>query len=232
MILSFIKKLFGFGDKSTTDTNDSSPKPEQSDSQEKPQKKKSHNKNNRRRNQDSDNRSNNRRRSNRRNNDFDDTAETPFDPDRKIEVEPLVDDWTPSEETIKRAEEAEGTSFYSLGLPNPILRGIDDLGFLHCTDIQAQVLPHSLEGHDVTGKAQTGTGKTAAFLISIFNHILNRPFTYYRPGRPRALILAPTRELALQIGKDAKNLGKYTGCKAVSIIGGMDFEKQDRKSVV
>ena len=226
MIISFIKKLFGFGDKSTSTTTDSSKKPEPSESKKEQPQKKSHSKNNRNKN----NRSNNRGRNNRnRSRDVDDSVELPFDPDRKIEVEPLVDDWTPDAETLKRAKEAEGTSFYSLGLPNPILRGINELGFLHCTDIQAQVLPHSLEGHDVTGKAQTGTGKTAAFLISIFNHILNRPFTYYRPGRPRALILAPTRELALQIGKDAKNLGKFTGCKAVSIIGGVDFEKQQNE---
>ncbi|MEN9359704.1 MAG: hypothetical protein RL095_1239 [Verrucomicrobiota bacterium] len=124
-------------------------------------------------------------------------------------------------------EEVEGmTRFASLGIAPPVLHSVFDLGFEFCTEIQAQILPHSLAGMDVAGKAQTGSGKTAAFLISVFNHFIKNPLAEQMSGTPRCLILAPTRELAVQIAKDAANVGKYTDSKTVAVFGGMDFEKQ------
>ena len=84
--------------------------------------------------------------------------------------------------------------FRQLGLPEPLLRAIDDLGFTHCTPIQQEVLPHTLVGHDCIGKAQTGTGKTAAFLLTILTDLLYNPPDEPRyAGEPRALVIAPTQ---------------------------------------
>ncbi len=124
--------------------------------------------------------------------------------------------------------EQEGeTRFLDLDLEPALLRGIAKLGFQYCSPIQAQVLPHTLEGNDAIGKAQTGTGKTAAFLITIFNDLLCNPLEGERfVGEPRALVIAPTRELVMQIAADAKELGRYTGLKIATLIGGMDYQKQ------
>ena len=118
-------------------------------------------------------------------------------------------------------------SFGSLDLAPSLMRGIEGLGFEKCSPIQAQILPHTLEGHDAIGKAQTGTGKTAAFLITLFNDLLNNPIVGERYlAEPRAVILAPTRELVMQIADDARQLGKYTGLTTVTLIGGADYAKQ------
>lgn len=118
-------------------------------------------------------------------------------------------------------------SFGSLDLAPSLMRGIEGLGFEKCSPIQAQILPHTLEGHDAIGKAQTGTGKTAAFLITLFNDLLNNPIEGERYlAEPRAVILAPTRELVMQIADDARQLGKYTGLSTVTLIGGADYSKQ------
>ena len=118
-------------------------------------------------------------------------------------------------------------SFGSLDLAPSLVRGIEGLGFEKCSPIQAQILPHTLEGHDAIGKAQTGTGKTAAFLITLFNDLLNNPIEGERYlAEPRAVILAPTRELVMQIADDARELGKYTGLSTVTLIGGADYAKQ------
>ena len=94
------------------------------------------------------------------------------------------------------------TRFHDFDLPNPLLRAINDLGFEYCTPIQAKILPSSLCGKDASGRAQTGTGKTAAFLITVITRMLNSPIQNKRqPGTPRVLILAPTRELVLQISE-------------------------------
>ncbi|MEM0953147.1 MAG: ATP-dependent RNA helicase RhlB [Pseudomonadota bacterium] len=125
------------------------------------------------------------------------------------------------------AEAAVKTRFESLNLAASLMRGIDDLGFEYCSPIQAQVLPFTLEGNDAIGKAQTGTGKTAAFLITIFNDLLANPVEGERfVGEPRALVIAPTRELVMQIAADAKELGRHTGLKICTLIGGMDYQKQ------
>ena len=120
--------------------------------------------------------------------------------------------------------------FNDLPVPDPILRAVADLGFEYCTPIQGRVLRFTLAGHDAIGRAQTGTGKTAAFLITVIADLLKNPPSDERClGEPRALVLAPTRELALQIAKDAADLGKYSGLSVVTLVGGMDYEKQRKQ---
>jgi ATP-dependent RNA helicase RhlB len=106
---------------------------------------------------------------------------------------------------------------------------VAEAGFERCTPIQAETLPIALSGRDVAGQAQTGTGKTAAFLVALFSDLLKRPAPATRPGNAvRALILAPTRELAVQIHKDAQALGMFTGLSLGLAFGGTDYEKQRR----
>src|SRR5215470_11326008 len=94
-------------------------------------------------------------------------------------------------------------NFHSLPISAPVLQGIDELGFTTCTPIQEKALPLSLAGKDVAGQAQTGTGKTAAFLITIFTRLLDhRPRGGHESRGPRASVVAPTRELVLQILHD------------------------------
>jgi ATP-dependent RNA helicase RhlB len=116
--------------------------------------------------------------------------------------------------------------FDSLPLDERIQAGIRDAGFEFCTPIQADTLPIALEGHDVAGQAQTGTGKTAAFLIAAFQRLLNVEQDPERKRQPRLFALAPTRELAVQIANDAELLGKHTGLKIALAYGGTDYEKQ------
>ena len=120
--------------------------------------------------------------------------------------------------------------FARLNLPEPLERAILDLGFQHTTPVQAQVLPHSLDGADIIAQAQTGTGKTAAFLLSIITYDLENPTLHSRPpGTPFSLIIAPTRELVMQIASDAESLVKYTDIQVATLVGGMDYEKQKTK---
>jgi ATP-dependent RNA helicase RhlB len=117
--------------------------------------------------------------------------------------------------------------FTDLGLPDVLLEGVRAAGFESCTPIQAKTLPRALEGHDIAGQAQTGTGKTAAFLLATFNHLLRNPEQGEdRISSPRALLIAPTRELAIQIHADALVLGKSTGFKMDVVYGGEDYDKQ------
>ncbi len=128
---------------------------------------------------------------------------------------------------FKVEAEPDKTRFHDLDLPLELMHAIYDLGFQYCSPIQAQTLPHTLKGHDIIGKAQTGTGKTAAFLITIIDEIIKNPITEDRHLKdPRALLLAPTRELALQIAKDAKELCKYSNIGVAALIGGEKYEKQ------
>jgi ATP-dependent RNA helicase RhlB len=121
----------------------------------------------------------------------------------------------------------EAMSFHELGLPEPLLRAVAELGFQRCTPIQQEVLPHTLLGHDCIGKAQTGTGKTAAFLLTILTDLLQNPVAEQRyAGEPRALIIAPTRELVMQIAKDAEALARFTDIHVVTLIGGVDYDRQ------
>lgn len=119
--------------------------------------------------------------------------------------------------------------FHDLDLPLPLMRGIADLGFKFCSPIQARSLPFSLRAHDVVGKAQTGTGKTAAFLVTIITELLNHPVEdEHYAGEARALIIAPTRELVMQIADDARALCKHTELHVHTLVGGMDYDKQKR----
>ncbi len=119
--------------------------------------------------------------------------------------------------------------FDSLALPDSVQAGIRDAGFEFCTPIQATALPIALEPRDVAGQAQTGTGKTAAFLVATFEKLLASSPDPERKKQPRAFMLAPTRELAIQIAKDAELLGKHTGFKIGLAYGGTDYEKQRRR---
>ncbi len=119
------------------------------------------------------------------------------------------------------------TRFDSLALCKELTQGIDDTGFSFCTPIQAETLPIALKGMDVAGQAQTGTGKTAAFLLATYQYLLSNPAKEERKlNQPRALIVAPTRELAIQIHKDAESLGKYSGLKLGLVYGGTGYEQQ------
>ena len=117
--------------------------------------------------------------------------------------------------------------FTDLELPDELLEGVRAAGFESCTPIQAMTLPRALKGHDIAGQAQTGTGKTAAFLLAAFNQLLRNPVDVDpQISSPRALLIAPTRELAIQIHADALVLGKATGYRMNVVYGGEDYEKQ------
>jgi len=123
------------------------------------------------------------------------------------------------------AEALSDLKFESLDLLPQVAQGVKDAGFTHCTPIQALTLPVALKGLDVAGQAQTGTGKTAAFLLALFQRLL---LAGVQPNskHPGALIIAPTRELAIQIHKDAVQLGKHCGFRLALAYGGIDYEKQ------
>ena len=126
--------------------------------------------------------------------------------------------------------EAGKTRFHDLDLPDPVLHAVADAGFKYCTPIQAEIMPSTLKGRDAFGRAQTGTGKTAAFLITVLTRMLANPLKGKRPsGTPRVLIIAPTRELVLQIADEAHLLSTYCHFSIVSVFGGMDYEKQRRQ---
>ncbi|MGD3171220.1 ATP-dependent RNA helicase RhlB [Xanthomonas citri pv. citri] len=118
-------------------------------------------------------------------------------------------------------------TFSSFDLHPALIAGLESAGFTRCTPIQALTLPVALPGGDVAGQAQTGTGKTLAFLVAVMNRLLIRPALADRkPEDPRALILAPTRELAIQIHKDAVKFGADLGLRFALVYGGVDYDKQ------
>ncbi len=120
--------------------------------------------------------------------------------------------------------------FDSFDLDEPVLKGIQEAGFTYCTPIQAETLPIALAGRDLAGQAQTGTGKTAAFLVATLHHLLRHPASEARrPNQPRALILAPTRELAVQIHNDAQALTKHTDFTTAVVFGGTGYDKQRKQ---
>ncbi|MCF8025335.1 MAG: DEAD/DEAH box helicase [Desulfobacteraceae bacterium] len=120
--------------------------------------------------------------------------------------------------------------FKTFDLPEPVMRAIEEIGFEYCTPIQADILPAALAGKDASGRAQTGTGKTAAFLISAITRIRNNPIEAKRKkGSPRVLILAPTRELVIQISEEARELAKYCNVNIIPVFGGMDYVKQQKQ---
>ncbi len=138
--------------------------------------------------------------------------------------DPLVPDPEVPEQRAAKPKFLTRTTFAEFTLPPEVLAGIAGAGFTYCTPIQAQTLPVSLAGRDVAGQAQTGTGKTAAFLVTIFARLLSA--TDREPDLPGALIVAPTRELALQIYEEAQVIGRDTGFKVAQVIGGIDYQRQ------
>ena len=117
--------------------------------------------------------------------------------------------------------------FSQFPLDKRLLSALDDAGFSHCTPIQAESLPIILKGDDIAGQAQTGTGKTAAFLLATIQHLLKHSsHADSRSHNPRALIISPTRELAIQIHKDAVLLNKYSRLRLALVYGGVDYDKQ------
>ncbi|WP_210395448.1 ATP-dependent RNA helicase RhlB [Motiliproteus sediminis] len=141
---------------------------------------------------------------------------------------PSASEWSPDQFKV---EPCEGkVRFHDLDLPDVVMRAVADLGFEYCSPIQAKSLVHTLDGRDLVGKAQTGTGKTAAFLISIITDLIDYPYLgRRRPGKPRALVVAPTRELVMQIANDAAELVKHSGLKVQTVVGGIDYDKQQRQ---
>lgn len=125
-------------------------------------------------------------------------------------------------------ETSNTPEFRQFPLDERLLTALDEIGYKNCTPIQGECLPLILDGHDIAGQAQTGTGKTAAFLLSTFHFLLTKP----APGKSnlRALIIAPTRELAIQIFNDAEKFNKHCGLRLALVYGGVDYEKQ-RKSL-
>ena len=127
----------------------------------------------------------------------------------------------------QRAAEPEfltSTRFDEFDLPAEVLAGLNDAGFTYCTPIQARTLPVSLTGRDVAGQAQTGTGKTAAFLVTVLARLL--PVPQKKSGLPEALIVTPTRELARQIYEEAGLLCRHTDLVVAQVVGGVDYQKQ------
>ncbi len=120
--------------------------------------------------------------------------------------------------------------FARLDLPDPVARAIVACGFTDCTPVQREVLAHALDGHDIIAQAQTGTGKTAAFLLTIITyHLENLEVEPRPPGTPFALIIAPTRELVMQIAQDAYDLARFTDLSIVTLVGGIDYDRQRKQ---
>ncbi|MDA3924508.1 MAG: DEAD/DEAH box helicase [Kiritimatiellae bacterium] len=137
-------------------------------------------------------------------------------------------EWSLDSYKVEPAEDKK--RFHDFDLPSEIMHAVADMGFEYCTPIQALSLEHALAGKNVAGKAQTGTGKTAAFLVAILTRYLRSPEKKNeKSGVPRALVIAPTRELVIQICKDAAAIGKYCGLRTLAVYGGMDYDRQKRE---
>jgi len=135
---------------------------------------------------------------------------------------------SPSEQPLETTHLSD-VRFADLELSPGVRLGIESTGFSFCTPIQAQTLPIALTGRDVAGQAQTGTGKTAAYLIAMFEHLERQREKVDEHRQPRALILAPTRELAIQIHSDATTLGSHLDYRLCLVYGGVDYEKQRKQ---
>ena len=132
--------------------------------------------------------------------------------------------WQPSSFVVE--PKSDKSRFHNFNLPVPLMHGIADLDFKYCTPIQKKALPHVLNGKDLFGRAGTGTGKSAVFLIGIFARLLKEKQPIRLNGQPRALIIAPTRELVIQIAKDAREIGKYLHLRVAAVYGGTDYDRQ------
>src|SRR5437868_7384926 len=113
-------------------------------------------------------------------------------------------------------------SFQALGLHADLLKGIHELGFMRPTPIQQDAIPPAMEGRDLLACAQTGSGKTAAFLLPILDRLVNKP-----RGGTRALIVTPTRELAAQILEELQAIALHTPISAAAIYGGVGMGPQE-----
>ncbi len=154
-------------------------------------------------------------------------------PPRSEEQEPIAEhvaDTSPWDPASFEVEPQEGkVRFHDLEIPTPIMRAIAGLGWQYCTPIQGELLKDTLKGTDAVGQAQTGTGKTAAFLITAFKRMLQDGTEgAQKPGHPRTLVIAPTRELVLQIEKDAKALAKHVPFNVVALFGGTGYGQQQK----
>lgn len=134
-----------------------------------------------------------------------------------------------SDSSANPAEKSATATFRELGLPEQLLKATDELGFSSCTEIQGLSLPVIASGKDIAAQAQTGTGKTAAFLLGSFARLLAQDGGERRKDQPRMLVIAPTRELAMQIKKDADSLGAHTELKCAVVYGGIDYDKQRKE---
>jgi ATP-dependent RNA helicase RhlB len=144
-------------------------------------------------------------------------------PDSAVPPEAAAAPWNPDSFQVTPAE---GKSrFHDFDLAPAVMHAIADQGFQYCTPIQAESLPHTLAGLDLIGQAQTGTGKTAAFLITFLQSALTRGRAA-AIGAPLALVLAPTRELVMQIAGDAEDLARHSGVRIAPVYGGIDYQKQ------
>jgi ATP-dependent RNA helicase RhlB len=132
--------------------------------------------------------------------------------------------WTQS--AFKVEPEKGKARFHDFKLSPGLMHGIADLGFKYCTPIQKEALPDVIAGNDILGRAATGTGKSAAFLTGIFQQLIRQNQQKRKNGTPRALIIAPTRELVIQIAKDAKTIGKYLPLCVGEAYGGTDYQRQ------
>ena len=142
---------------------------------------------------------------------------------RSIPVEERDMGWTLDQFAV---EPVDGKSrFHDFNIPVEIMHAVADLDFRYCTPIQVKALPEVLDGHDLIGKAQTGTGKSAVFLIAVLARLM-REREAGRTACPRALIIAPTRELVVQIAKDGVDLAKYSGLHVSAVYGGTDYQAQ------
>ncbi len=143
-------------------------------------------------------------------------------------------DWDISQFQVE--EKAGMLRFHDLGLSTELMKGVFENNYQYCTPIQKLILPEALKGKDVSGKAQTGTGKTAAFLITLFTKLINNNRNNIndkedeqKKGTPKALIMAPTRELVIQIERDARSIGKYCNAHIQSVFGGINYNKQKQQ---
>lgn len=121
---------------------------------------------------------------------------------------------------------SSSVQFADLGLADPLLRAIADAGYSAPTPIQAQAIPHVLSGKDLLAAAQTGTGKTAGFTLPILHLLLGEPAALRKPGRPRCLILTPTRELTAQVEESVKTYGRHTRIQSMVMFGGVNINPQ------
>ncbi len=217
-IISHLKKVFKkTGEQQTNDTN--SPPDENKHSLEKTISPKPHTQLHASKNQDAPHRNSSKQHFSKKK-----STSTPQKQKSEHAEKPK---WDLSQFQVPPSEDK--TRFHDLDLHAETMHGIYDLDFKYCTPIQAAILPKALKGTDVSGRAQTGTGKSAAFLITILTRLKRSPMKDRRTGTPMALILVPTRELAMQIKKDADHLGKYSKNKVLAVFGGMDYQKQKQQ---